>query len=66
MKTTIWMNLRDYIDLTIQLNELGGKNARLGDRRQQMASEQMRLRHSELETLIRESCEDWAEEKWNG
>ena len=62
MKTTTWMNLRDYIDLTIQLSQMAGRNARLGDRRQQIAAEAMRIRHSELETLIRESCDDWNKE----
>lgn len=52
-----WSNLRQYIDLSLEIHRQEGEQ-RFGDKRTHEALERLRLRLSELETRIRESCED--------
>jgi hypothetical protein len=57
MKFTTWANLREYIDLTIKIRDMES-HSRLGGGPSR-GLERLRLLHSELETKIREACDDW-------
>jgi len=61
MKTLMWINIRNYIELEISI-KLRERSAGKGNVWAKEALDAQRLRQSELETLIRESCDD-AEDK---